>query len=77
MQIKKTRMFKYIENLTVKKTKFSDKSCDIFQISAQNINCGYNLESPRQGVSSEYPQSMFLSRNEKKMYIPVNPRFII
>ena len=38
----------------------------IFLISAQNIDCGYSLEPPRQGGSNEYPQSMFLSRNIKK-----------
>ena len=26
---------------------FSDKNSDIFHISAQNIDCGYSLESPR------------------------------
>ena len=31
----------------------------IFLISAQNIDCGYSLEPPRRGGSSEYPQSMF------------------
>ena len=31
----------------------------IFLISAQNIDCGYSLEPPRQGGSNEYPQSMF------------------
>ena len=31
----------------------------IFIISAQNIDCGYSLEPPRRGGSSEYPQSMF------------------
>ena len=25
----------------------------------QNIDCGYTLESPRQGGSNVYPQSMF------------------
>ena len=33
--------------------------CIIFLISAQNIDCGYSLEPPRQGGSNEYPQSMF------------------
>ena len=28
-------------------------------ISAQNIDCGYSLEPPRQGASNEYSQSMF------------------
>ena len=27
--------------------KFSDKNSDIFQIAAQNIDCGYSLEPPR------------------------------
>ena len=31
----------------------------IFLISAQNTDCGYSLEPPRQGGSNEYPQSMF------------------
>ena len=31
----------------------------IFLISAQNIDCGYSLEPPRQGGSKEYPKSMF------------------
>ena len=41
---------------------------NIFNISAQNIDCGYSLEPPRQGGSNEYPQSMFLSRNKKNVY---------
>ena len=53
------------------------KNSDIFHISAQNIDCGYSLEPPRWGGSNEYPQSMFLSRNKKIMYTPVNPSFII
>ena len=31
----------------------------IFLISAQNIDCGYSLEPPRQDGSNEYPQFMF------------------
>ena len=31
----------------------------IFLISAQNIDCGYSLEPPRQGGSNECPQSEF------------------
>ena len=34
----KTRLFKYIENFTTKKWKFSDKNSDIFHVSAQNID---------------------------------------
>ena len=73
--ISKTRLFKYIENFTAKNWKFSDKNSDIFQTSAQNIDCGYSLEPPRWGGSYEYPQSMFLCRNKKIMYTPVNPSF--
>ena len=52
--ITKTRLFKYIENFTTKKGTFPEKKSDIFQISAQSIDCG-----PRRGGSKEYPQSMF------------------
>ena len=76
--ITKTRLFKYIENFTSKIWKFSDKKLwYFFHISAQNIDFGYLLEPPRQGGSNEYPQSMFLSRNKKIMYTPVNPSFTI
>ena len=66
--ITKTRLFKYIEYFTTKKNEnFQIKNSDIFLISAQNIDCGYSLEPPRQGGSNEYPQSMFLSRNKKNV----------
>ena len=55
--ITKTRLFKYIENFTIKNWKFSDKNSDIYHISAQNIDCEYSLEPPRRGGSNEYPQS--------------------
>ena len=45
--ITKTGLFKYIENFTTKKGKFSDKNSDIFHIPAQNIVCGYPLELPQ------------------------------
>ena len=35
---------------------------------AQNIDCGYKLEPPRQGGSNEYPQSMFWSKNKKNRF---------
>ena len=45
--ITKTRLFKYIENVTSKNWKISyKKNSDIFHISAQNIDCGYSLEPP-------------------------------
>ena len=78
MNITKTCLFKFIENFTAKNWTFSDKICDIFfYISAQNIDCGFSLEPPRRGGSNEYQQSMFLSRNKKIMYTPVNPTFTI
>ena len=50
--ITKTSLFKYTENFTTKKWKFSDKQSDIFHTSAQKIDCGYSLEPPRRGGSS-------------------------
>ena len=54
---------------------FQIKKSDIFRISAQNIDCGYSLEPPRRGGSNEYPQSMFLSRNNKNNVYPCKPQF--
>ena len=52
--ITKTRLFKYIENFTTKKWKFSGKKkSDIFHIFAQNIVCRYSLEPPLRGGSNE------------------------
>ena len=77
-RITKTRLFKYIENFTIKNGTFSNKkNSEIFHIFAQNIYCGYSLEPPRRGGSNEYPQSMFTSRTRKIMYTPVNPSFTI
>ena len=64
--ITKTCLFKYIENFTNKKCKFSDKNSDIFHIPTQNLN---------RGGSNEYPQSMFLSRNKKNNVYPCKPQF--
>ena len=76
--ITKTRLLKYIENFTSKNWKFSDKKLwYFFYISAQNIDRGYSLEPPRRGGSNEYPQSLFLSRNKKNNYTPVNSSFTI
>ena len=55
----------------------SDKTSDIFHISAQNIDCGYSLEPPRRGDSNEYPQSMVLSKHKKNNVYPVNPSFTV
>ena len=54
------------------KLKVFRQNSDIFQISAQNIDCGYSLVPPRWGGSKKYPQSMFLAEIRKIMYTPVN-----
>ena len=61
--------------LAPKYEKIQIKNCDIFHISAQNIDCGYSLEPPRRGGSNEYPQSMFSSRNKKNNVYPRKPQF--
>ena len=73
--IMKTRLFKFIENLTTKKGKYSDKKFWYFHISAQTIDCWYSLELPWWGSSTEYSQSMFFSKIRKIMYTPVNHSF--
>ena len=59
------------------KTEIFQIKTDIFHISARNIDCVYSLEPPRRGGSNEYPQSMFLSKNRKIMYTPVNSSFTV
>ena len=72
----KTSLFKYTENLQPKNENFQiKKKSDIFHISAENTDCGYSLEPPRQGSSNEFPQSMFLSRNKKNNVYPCKPQF--
>ena len=63
--ITKTRLFKYMESFSSKKTKiFQIKNSDIFHISAQNIDCGYSLEPP-----------LCLCRNKKNNVYPCKPQF--
>ena len=54
---------------------FQMKNSDIFHISAQNIDCGYSSEPTRRGGSNEYPQSMFLSRDQKNNVYLCKPQF--
>ena len=49
----------------------------LFNIFAQNIHCGYKLESPHRGGSNEYSQCMFWIKNKKIRYTPANPSFYI
>ena len=91
---KTLRKYDYSNTLKIlprKNENFQIKNSEIFQISAQNIDCGYSLEPPRWGGSNEYPQSVLSHRggsNEypqsmcwaeirKIMHTPVNPRFTI
>ena len=67
-----TEIFKVVKN-----ENFQYKIYDIFLIFAQNIDCGYTLEPPRQGGSNEYPQSMFWSKNKKNRCTPAYPSFTI
>ena len=53
----------------VKIEKFMRNKLIFFLIFAQNIDCGYTLETPRQGGSNEYPQSMFWSKKIRKIGI--------
>ena len=77
--ITKTRLSKYTETFTTKKMKNFSKKSDMFRVSAKsmflNIDCRYPLEPPRRGGSSEYPQSMFLSRNKKYNVYPCKSQF--
>ena len=59
----------------VKTENFHKKNFDIFNIFAQNIDCGFTLEPPQRGGSNDYPQSMFWSKNMKNRYIPAYPSF--
>ena len=57
--------------------KFNGKNFDIFNIFAQNIDCGYTLEPPPRGGSNEYPQSMFWNNNKNNRVTPVNHSFTV
>ena len=65
-----------IEKILPPKTEnFQIKNRLIFSYFCSNIYCGYSLEPPRRGGSNEYPQSMFLCRNEKNNVYPCKPQF--
>ena len=75
MLIRKQVYSNVLKVLQPKKENFQTKKPDTVHISAQNIDCGYSLEPPRQGGSNEYPQSMVLSRNKKNNVYPCKPQF--
>ena len=55
---------------------FQMKNCDIFHISAQNIDCRYSLEPHRAVLTSTY-NLCFRAEIRKIMYTPANPSFTI
>ena len=59
---KNTPIFKYIENFTTKKGKFSDKNSDIFHIPAQNTDCGCSLELLSEAVLTSTHNLCFLAK---------------
>ena len=63
--------------LIEKNLKFHLEIFDMFNIFAQNIDCGYTLEPHRRGGSNEYPLSMFWSKNKKNRYNLAYPSFTI
>ena len=76
--IMKTCLFKYIENFATKNEIFSDKNSDIFQISAQNIDCGYSLEPPRRAASKlrvKSPLRKHACSNILKILLPKTENF--
>ena len=44
---------------------------------AQNINCGYSLEPPRQGGSNEYPQSFEQKYKKYQNFLSENYHFVL
>ena len=56
---------------------FQIKSLIFFHVFAQNIDCGYSLEPPRQGGSNEYHNLCFWAEIRIIMYTRVNPSFTI
>ena len=42
---------------------------------SRNIHCGYTLEPPRRGGSTECPQCMFWIKNKNNRYTPANLSF--
>ena len=55
---------------------FPVKNHNIFLFFFLQTSIKVILETPHRGVSNEYPQSMFYSKNKKNVY-PVHPRFTI
>ena len=67
MPLRKHAYSNLLKILQPKMENFQIKKCNIFHISAQNINCGYSLEP--------YSKSMFLSNNKKNNIYPCKSQF--
>ena len=65
-------MSNILRSLPPKNENCQMKNSGSFHIFAQNIDCGYSLESVQRGGSNEYPQVLVLSRNKK---YPCKPQF--
>ena len=74
LHVRKHAYSNILQILSLKNENFQMKNSDNFQVSAQNIDCGYTLEPPRRGGSNEcrggsneYPQSTFWAEIRKIM----------
>ena len=56
---------------------FGKKNSDSFHIPAQNIECGYSLEPPREAVLTNTHNLCFFSKIRKIMFTPVNSTFTV
>ena len=68
------QIYMYIENFTTKNESFQIKILIFFYIPAQNIDCGYSLEYPREAVLTS-AHNLFLSRNKTNNVYPCKPQF--
>ena len=68
-----------ISSTSVKIENYIEKKMDIFNIFAQNIDCGYTLEPSRRGGSNEYPPFTYMyvfdKEKRRKMVFPCTPQF--
>ena len=76
LSLRKHAYSNILKILPTKNENFQIKILIFFQISAQNISCGYSLEPPRRDGSTEYSQSMFFEqKKEKNNVYPCKPKF--
>ena len=66
-------IYMYCVFMAAKIDNFQMLNCDIFLVSAQNIDCGYYLESPQLHCGTHNPR--LRAEMRKVLYIPVHPNF--